>query len=614
MARESAHQLGTPLSSLAVGSSCSRTSAEDDAHATRRRRTCAPISSGSIAWRTASSASAASRGASRSTSPSSSTASRRISARASRRSRTRSRSTSRRAGRRRRRARRCGAARVGARGARQERGRRARRPRRPHHARRASRAAEGGARLRVADDGPGIPRELRGRIFEPGFSTKTSGWGIGLSLARRIVEENHGGTLALAAVGPRRDVRDYLTLMARLRLTIRCSRGLNPAQREAVLHVDGPLLVLAGAGSGKTRVLTTRIARLIEHQGVDPSRILAGHVHQQGRRRDERAHRAPARPRSRRACGSARSTPSARACCARRRTSSVARRVHDLRSGRHASASIKRVMERHRLNVEAVHAARRARRDLRREERARHAGRVRERSRWIRSRKAVAAGLSTISARRCAWRTQSTSTTCSCCPCACSRENPEELEKYRRKFKYILVDEYQDTNRAQYQFVKLLAGGHGNVCVVGDDDQSIYGWRGADIRNILDFNKDFPDAHVVRLEENYRSTPEVLDLANVVISANTGRHGQDAAPHASQRRARHGRRAASTSATRPTSSSRSSSRVARSRRRSRCATSRSSIARTRRAARSRRRCASARSRIASSARCASTTGARSAIS
>jgi DNA helicase-2/ATP-dependent DNA helicase PcrA len=109
-------------------------------------------------------------------------------------------------------------------------------------------------------------------------------------------------------------------------------------------------------------------------------------------------------------------------------------------------------------------------------------------------------------------------------------QNPPELEKYRRKFRYILVDEYQDTNGAQYQFIKLLAGGHGNVCVVGDDDQSIYGWRGADIRNILDFNKDFPDAHVVRLEENYRSTPEVLDLANVVISANKGRMGKTLRP------------------------------------------------------------------------------------
>src|SRR6185369_13209998 len=106
------------------------------------------------------------------------------------------------------------------------------------------------------------------------------------------------------------------------------------------------------------------------------------------------------------------------------------------------------------------------------------------------------------------------------------QQNPEQLAKYRSRFQYILVDEYQDTNRAQYELIKLLGGEHGNVCVVGDDDQSIYGWRGADIRNILDFNKDFPNATVVRLEENYRSTPPILDLANLVISANTGRMGK----------------------------------------------------------------------------------------
>ncbi len=102
-------------------------------------------------------------------------------------------------------------------------------------------------------------------------------------------------------------------------------------------------------------------------------------------------------------------------------------------------------------------------------------------------------------------------------------ERPEVLRWYQHRFKYIHVDEYQDTNKAQYLLVKYLGAHWRNVCVVGDDDQSIYGWRGADIRNILDFEKDFPDAFVIRLEQNYRSTSNVLDAANAVIANNQGR-------------------------------------------------------------------------------------------
>ncbi len=102
-------------------------------------------------------------------------------------------------------------------------------------------------------------------------------------------------------------------------------------------------------------------------------------------------------------------------------------------------------------------------------------------------------------------------------------ERPEVLRWYQHRFKYIHVDEYQDTNKAQYLLVKYLGAHWRNVCVVGDDDQSIYGWRGADIRNILDFEKDFPDAFVIRLEQNYRSTSRVLDAANAVIANNAGR-------------------------------------------------------------------------------------------
>ena len=97
------------------------------------------------------------------------------------------------------------------------------------------------------------------------------------------------------------------------------------------------------------------------------------------------------------------------------------------------------------------------------------------------------------------------------------------LEVYRRKFSYIMVDEYQDTNMAQYMLVRTLAGDKKNVCVVGDDDQSIYGWRGADLRNILEFEKDYGGCPVIKLEQNYRSTGNILDAANQVIAHNTGR-------------------------------------------------------------------------------------------
>ena len=107
------------------------------------------------------------------------------------------------------------------------------------------------------------------------------------------------------------------------------------------------------------------------------------------------------------------------------------------------------------------------------------------------------------------------------------QSHPDVLEQYKRWFRYILVDEYQDTNVAQYMWLRLLAGAHKNICCVGDDDQSIYGWRGAEVGNILRFEKDFPGAHVVRLEQNYRSTPHILGAASNVIRGNEGRLGKE---------------------------------------------------------------------------------------
>jgi DNA helicase-2/ATP-dependent DNA helicase PcrA len=99
---------------------------------------------------------------------------------------------------------------------------------------------------------------------------------------------------------------------------------------------------------------------------------------------------------------------------------------------------------------------------------------------------------------------------------------PEALSKYQRKFRYILIDEYQDTNPAQYEIIKLLGAQHENVCVVGDDAQSIYSFRGATIQNILQFQKDYDDVKVVKLEQNYRSTQNIINVANEIISNNKG--------------------------------------------------------------------------------------------
>ncbi len=112
------------------------------------------------------------------------------------------------------------------------------------------------------------------------------------------------------------------------------------------------------------------------------------------------------------------------------------------------------------------------------------------------------------------------------------RSSAEVRERYNRRYRYLLIDEYQDTNRPQYELMKLLAGHEHNVCVVGDEDQSIYSWRGADIRNILEFEKDFPEAKTIRLEQNYRSTQVILEAASAVVARNQQRKGKNCGPRA----------------------------------------------------------------------------------
>ena len=112
------------------------------------------------------------------------------------------------------------------------------------------------------------------------------------------------------------------------------------------------------------------------------------------------------------------------------------------------------------------------------------------------------------------------------------KSSSEVRENYNRRFQYLLIDEYQDTNRPQYELMRLLAGKHHNVCAVGDEDQSIYSWRGADIRNILEFEKDFPEAKIIRLEQNYRSTQSILEGASAVVANNSSARARTCGPRA----------------------------------------------------------------------------------
>ncbi|HEV8215596.1 MAG TPA: UvrD-helicase domain-containing protein [Gemmatimonadaceae bacterium] len=299
--------------------------------------------------------------------------------------------------------------------------------------------------------------------------------------------------------------------------------GLNPAQREAVLHVKGPLLVLAGAGSGKTRVLTTRIARLIDIEGADARDILAvTFTNKAAGEMRERVGRLLGQDPAGMWIGTfhaigARMLRAAAHLVGRTPSFTIYDQDDSL-------GVIKRLMDRHRVSTKqfSPRAVQGAVSDAKN---ALVSPKEYERLAMEPFSKAIAPIYLSLG------ETLQTANAVDfddllVLPVRMLQQHPEKLESYRRRFKYVLVDEYQDTNRAQYELIKLLGGEHGNVCVVGDDDQSIYGWRGADIRNILDFNKDFPDATVVRLEQNYRSTPQILDLANVVISANTGRMGK----------------------------------------------------------------------------------------
>jgi DNA helicase-2/ATP-dependent DNA helicase PcrA len=303
--------------------------------------------------------------------------------------------------------------------------------------------------------------------------------------------------------------------------------GLNPPQRQAASIRDGAVLVLAGAGSGKTRLLTHRIAWLVE-QGVPPWQILA--VTFTNKAAGEMKERVSRMVAARGHGDAARelTVSTFHSMCAR----FLRRDIEPL--GWTRSFTIYDADDQKRLVngiMKDMGIAREVKPAM-----VRRAIDQAKNKMWsptdLERQIDHALGDPTVEVYR---RYEAALKTANALDfndlvnhmVRLWRDHPAVVERYRRRYRYLLVDEYQDTNQAQYQLVRLLAspqtGGHGNVMVVGDDDQSIYAFRGADIRNILDFEKDFPGCQTIRLEQNYRSTGHILDAANAVVANNRGR-------------------------------------------------------------------------------------------
>ncbi|MEN8181842.1 MAG: UvrD-helicase domain-containing protein [Myxococcota bacterium] len=296
--------------------------------------------------------------------------------------------------------------------------------------------------------------------------------------------------------------------------------GLNPCQREAVECTEGPLLVLAGAGSGKTRVLTHRIAYLIGVCGIPPESILA--VTFTNKAAEEM------RERVRKLLGpevDALWVSTFHSACVRilRRDAGhlgLSRGFVIYDEG-DSLAVVKEAIRRHGLDPKTFEPRRlRWRIDQWKNEGCLPA-RAADRAEDLEAEQA--AELYATYQRLLAEANALDFGDLLVQTVELFDRFPEVLAHYRRRWQYVMVDEYQDTNGVQYRLVNQLTGEHGNLCVVGDPDQSIYAWRGANIRNILDFENDHPEARVVRLEQNYRSTRPILDGASAVIAHNQAR-------------------------------------------------------------------------------------------
>ncbi|MBX0359417.1 DNA helicase PcrA [Halobacillus sp. Nhm2S1] len=297
-------------------------------------------------------------------------------------------------------------------------------------------------------------------------------------------------------------------------------QGLNTEQREAVTHTEGPLLIMAGAGSGKTRVLTHRIAYLLSEKDIAPRNILAiTFTNKAAREMKERVESLVGKD------GEKIWMSTFHSMCVRILRRDIDRIGYDrnfsiLDSSDQLSV-IKQVLKEINLDPKKwdpramLGAISNSKNELMTaEDYEKQAGNMHEEQiaqiykgyqKKLRKNQSLDFDDLIMQTLRL------------------FDEVPEVLESYQRRFQYIHVDEYQDTNHAQYQLVKHLASRYQNLCVVGDSDQSIYAWRGADIQNILNFESDYPKARTILLEQNYRSTELILDAANNVIDKNSGR-------------------------------------------------------------------------------------------
>ncbi|MCC0649661.1 DUF3553 domain-containing protein [Clostridioides sp. ZZV15-6598] len=296
---------------------------------------------------------------------------------------------------------------------------------------------------------------------------------------------------------------------------------LNPAQREAVEKTEGPVLILAGAGSGKTKVLTTRIAYLMEDKGVQAPSILA--ITFTNKAANEMRERVEQN------IGSETKEmwiSTFHSCCVRILRKDINKigynRSFVIYDAADQVTLVKDCLKELNLSdkvfePKAVISAISGAKDKL------YTPKQFKDMNMSDNRMVKIADIYALYQDRLKRNSALDFDDLILKTVELFKTNDEVLAYYRSRFRYIMVDEYQDTSKAQYELIKLLAREHQNICVVGDDDQSIYGWRGADIRNILEFEKDYDNVHVVKLEQNYRSTQVILDAANKVISNNIER-------------------------------------------------------------------------------------------